>query len=146
MKRVATRAIIFFDDNIALMYREKPDRIYYTLSGGGLEEDELLTEGVIREVYEEFGIKVKPVKLCYVDSDDKSITYYFLCEYVSGEFGSGEGEEFGPDKGYGLYLPKLIKISDLESIPLVPNDLKEILLKDIANFGKILDDRIKNLK
>ena len=34
-KRNAVRAIIFVDDKIMSMYREKNDRIYYTFPGGG---------------------------------------------------------------------------------------------------------------
>ena len=55
------------------MHRIKKDNEYYTLPGGGLEveNDELLTDGVVREIYEEFGISIKPTKLSYVETNEK---------------------------------------------------------------------------
>ena len=150
MKRISTRGIIFIGDKIALMHRIKKDNEYYTLPGGGLEveNDELLTDGVVREIYEEFGISIKPTKLSYVETNEKQTSYYFLCEYISGEFGSGQGEEYGDNRDverYGTYEPQLIDIDKLNDLPLVPIHIKEELIKDINKFGKDLANDIKNL-
>ena len=150
MKRVATRGIVFIENKIALMHRIKKDSEYYTFPGGGLEveNDELLIDGVVREIYEEFGITVKPKKLCYVETNEKQTSYYFLCDYISGEFGSGQGEEYGDNRDverYGTYEPQLIDITKLNELPLVPTHIKEELIKDINKFGKDLADDIKNL-
>ena len=59
MKRVSTRAIIFIDDKIALIYRNKNGNIYYSLPGGGVEENETLEEATIREVKEELNLDVE---------------------------------------------------------------------------------------
>lgn len=143
MKRKSTRGIIFMDNKLVVMYREKDGRIYYTLPGGGLEEDECLTNCVIREVQEEFGMTVEPKKLVYEYYDDKNITYYFLCKYISGQFGSGVGEEFQPDRNKGIYRPMLIDLDQIEKINLVPTELKTLLLNDIKKFGLQLDNEIK---
>ena len=150
MKRISTRGIIFIGDKIALMHRIKKDSLYYTFPGGGLEveNDELLIDGVVREVYEEFGINIKPIKLCYVETNEKQSSYYFLCKYLSGEFGSGQGEEYGENRDverYGTYEPQLIDVKDLKDIPLVPAHIKEELIKDIDKFGLELSNEIKNL-
>ena len=42
--------------------KRKDYQEYYTFPGGGLEENETPQEGVIREIEEEFGIKVKVIK------------------------------------------------------------------------------------
>ena len=39
-KRVSCRAIIFNNERMVSMYREKSDRVYYTFPGGGMEENE----------------------------------------------------------------------------------------------------------
>ena len=59
MKRVSTRAIIFIDDKIALIYRNKFENIYYSLPGGGVEGNETLEEATIREVKEELNLDVE---------------------------------------------------------------------------------------
>lgn len=150
MKRISTRGIIFIGNKIALMHRVKKDGEYYTLPGGGLEveKDELLTDGVVREVYEEFGINIKPIKLCYVETNEKQSSYYFLCEYIDGEFGSGQGEEYGENRDierYGTYEPQLIDINDLKNVPMVPIHIKEELIKDINDFGLCLANEIKDM-
>ena len=39
-KRESCRAIIFSEDKMVVMYREKNDRVYYTFPGGGINEGE----------------------------------------------------------------------------------------------------------
>ena len=65
MKRISTRAILFIENKLAVMKRNKNGQVYFTLAGGGLEEDETISEGVKREVLEEFGVNVEPQKLVY---------------------------------------------------------------------------------
>ena len=104
--RVRVAAIIKMDGGYALMHRKDVKKRnlseYYTFPGGGLEEGEDLEIGVKREIEEEFGIQVNVIKKLYeeesIEFDQKS--YYFLCEYKSGEFGTGTGPEFSNDPKY----------------------------------------------
>ena len=60
---------------------------------------------------EEFGIDVKIVKQLYYLENEKMDEYFFLCEYVSGEMGTGDGPEFSGDPKYkdrGTYTPKIV--------------------------------------
>jgi len=102
-----------------------------------------LTDGVAREIFEEFGINAKAKKLSYVYSDENSIAYYFLCDYVDGDFGTGQGEEYSPERNSGFYEPRLIKIEDIKNISLKPDKLKEMLIEDILLHNKSLSDCIK---
>ena len=61
-KKKCSRAIIFNNDKLIVMYREFNGRQFYTFPGGAMEGDESEEDCVIREVYEEFGINIKPVK------------------------------------------------------------------------------------
>ena len=141
MERTRVAGIIFMDGGIALMHRvgvlkRKDIQEYYTFPGGGLEEGETLEEGTIREIKEEFGIEVKVVKKLYEMESEKfsQKEYFFLCEYVSGKFGTGEGPEFSNNPKYvdsGKYLPEIIKVEDIKNIPLLPPEIKEKLVRDI---------------
>jgi 8-oxo-dGTP pyrophosphatase MutT (NUDIX family) len=87
-KRVRARAIIFHEDKIISMYRELNDRIFYTFPGGGIEGEESVEECVKREVFEEFGIVIKPIKKVYMSENQISISHYFICEWVRSFFES----------------------------------------------------------
>ena len=141
MERTRVAGIIFIDGGIALMHRvgvikRKDIQEYYTFPGGGLEEGEILEEGTIREIKEEFGIDVKVVKKLY-ELESKRFNqkeYFFLCEYVSGKFGTGKGPEFSNNPKYidsGKYLPEIIKKEEIKNIPLLPPEIKDKLIMDL---------------
>ena len=141
MERTRVAGIIFMNGGVALMHRvgvikRKDIQEYYTFPGGGLEEGETLEEGTIREIKEEFGIDVKVVKKLYELESEKfnQKEYFFLCEYIGGEFGTGEGPEFSNNPKYidsGKYLPEIIKKEDVKNIPLLPPEIKEKFVNDI---------------
>lgn len=134
-KRITSRAIIFCDNQIILMYRENNNRVYYTLPGGGLEDNEDLANCVIREIKEELGIDIIPQKEIYYYEDSKSIHHYFTSKWISGCFGTGQGEEYEKDNIGGIYIPQLIDIQKLSDLSLVPQEIKIQLIEDIKNFG-----------
>lgn len=129
-KRVSVRAIIIIQDKIISMYREKQDRIFYTFPGGGIEENETEEDCVKREVLEEFGIIVKPIKKIYTYENQKSIEHFYIAEWISGEFGSGSGEEFQDNRNNGVYIPKQIKIADIPNLPLMPPEVASSFYDD----------------
>ena len=146
MERIRVAGIIKIENGFALMHRKnvkkrKDIQEYYTFPGGGLEEGESLEEGVIREIKEEFGIKVKVIKKLYEMESEKfnQKEYFFLCEYIDGKFGTGDGPEFNHDPKYadsGDYLPEIINKEDIENLLLLPSEIKEKFVNDIKE-GKI---------
>lgn len=138
--RTRVAGIIPMNDGFVLMHRKnvirnKEYQEYYTFPGGGLEEGETLEEGVIREVKEEFGINVKVIKKLYELENTKlnMKEYFFLCEYVDGEFGTGDGEEFSNNPEYkesGEYIPEIVKKEEISKIVLLPLEIKEKFLRD----------------
>lgn len=146
MKRIRLAGIVPMEDGFALMHRKdvlrNPDiKEYYVFPGGGQEGDESFEEGTIREIKEEFGINVKIIKKLYEEESEKfnQKTIYYLCEYVSGKFGTGTGPEFSNDPKYidsGKFIPEIVKRQDIENIPLMPPEIKEKFVKDIKD-GKI---------
>ena len=107
MERIRVAGIIKIDEGYAFMHRKnvvkrKDFQEYYTFPGGGLEENETLEEGVKREIKEEFGINVNVIKKLYEMYSEKfnQREYFFLCEYESGIFGTGDGPEFSGNPDY----------------------------------------------
>lgn len=150
MDKIRTRlaGIVSINDGFAFMHRTNvknhPIGNYYTFPGGGMEGNETLEEGTKREIKEEFGIDVEIKELIYkIENEDKN-EYFFLCEYISGEFGTGDGPEFNNDPNYihrGQYIPEIIKIEDLENIVLLPGDIAKQFIADVKNgrFDRILN-------
>lgn len=143
MSRIRLAGIIPMENGFALMHRKdvlkNPDiQEYYVFPGGGQEENETFEEGTIREIKEEFGIEVKIVKKLYEEYSEKfnQRTIYYLCEYISGKFGTGTGPEFSNDPKYvdsGKYIPEIVKREDIEKITLMPPKIKEQFIIDIKN-------------
>lgn len=144
--RIRGAALIKMNDGYAFMHRmnvkkregkDRPYGEYYVFPGGGLEENETLEECVKREVLEEFGINVKVIKKLYERKVENEFEeYVYLCEYISGNFGTGTGPEFSNDPKYvdsGLYIPTIVKEEDIENIRLFPEIFKNQLLNDIKS-------------
>ncbi|MBQ7917756.1 MAG: NUDIX domain-containing protein [Clostridia bacterium] len=144
-KRESCRAIIFKDEKMVAMYREKNGRTYYTFPGGGMDEGETINECVKREVIEEFGIVVKPIREVYTYEDEKTYQHFILCDWESGELGTGEGEEFQGDASRGVYEPMLIDIENIPNLPLMPPEAAMQVVDDYKSYGKNLDSEVKSL-
>ncbi len=142
-ERIRVAGIIKMNGGYALMHRKnvikkKDFQDYYAFPGGGLEEGETLEEGVIREIKEEFGINVEVIKKLYEMESNKlnQKEYFFLCEYIDGEFGTGDGPEFNNDPKYiecGEFLPEIIKEEEIKNLLLLPPEIKEKFVEDIKN-------------
>lgn len=145
-KRESCRAIIFKDGKMVSMYREKTGRVYYTFPGGGMDEGETVDECVVREVIEEFGMTVKPIREVFTYEDEKTYQHFILCDWISGEFGTGEGEEFQGDTSRGFYEPRLIDVKEIPNLPLMPPQAAEEVYKDYIEYGETLNPTTKHLQ
>jgi mutator protein MutT len=82
-------ALIFRRNKILLVERGKePLKGYWSLPGGALETGETLEQGVIREVREETGLEVKPLRVLEIferimrDPQGAPEYHYVLIDYV----------------------------------------------------------------
>ena len=82
-------ALIFHRNKILLVERGKePLKGYWSLPGGALETGETLEQGVIREVREETGLEVKPLRVLEIferimrDPQGAPEYHYVLIDYV----------------------------------------------------------------
>ncbi len=72
------------------------EKNYWTLPGGGLENEETFEEAVIREVQEEVNLKVKVIKHLYTNSYELGVEKCFLAQVV---------EQNSPIIGFDPELP-----------------------------------------
>lgn len=144
MKRVAARGIILNGDELIFIHRvrmkDNKKLEYYVFPGGGVEEGENLVDCITRELKEELGIEVNVIKTVYRLEKEMDIEYYILCEYKSGEIGSGSGPEFTEErqKARGLYIPESIPICKISTLP-IQRVVLDSLLRDMNLYGSLYD-------
>lgn len=82
-------------EEVLLVRRKYPPKVgFWDLPGGFVEPNETFEQGVIREVQEELGVKIEPLKLIgnYIDSYEfqgieyPTINIVFLAKKASGEY------------------------------------------------------------
>ena len=134
-----TRAgIILIEDNqVALIERHRAGLEYFVFPGGGVDDGESPEQGAIREAMEELGIQVGiKQKIAEIHFGRTSKHIYFLVERVSGEFGTGTGEEFtdsDPDHPEeGIYIPIWMSIDELPQYSNVyPSVLAKLVIQSM---------------
>ncbi len=105
MRGVAADAVVINNNSVLLVRRKKPPFAgMLALPGGHLDDDETLEECVIREVHEETGCRVQPLKLVGVYSDPsrdprRTVSVAYTCKLLGGEARSGS------DASEALWIP-----------------------------------------
>lgn len=136
-KRIRASAIIFIDDKLITVYREKMiDGIlkkYYVIPGGGVEENETIEEATKREVLEEIGIEIKLLDKYFHLQKEDSEEYFYIAKYKSGTIGTGTGPEFTERdvEKYGTYEIKLVPKEKIKEINLLPPEVKGYILQNL---------------
>ncbi len=139
-EREGCRAIIVKDNKVLLSWEERKN--VYMSPGGGVEEDESLEECVVRELREEAGYKVKPIKpfvkvneYCY---ETLWVNNYFICE-IEGECERHltESEEYNGVKPVWVDIEKAIEIfGEYESKTV---DHASLYLREYTVLNKVLE-------
>lgn len=145
MKRTRVAGLIEINGGYAFIHRKnvkptpntnQPYGEYYVFPGGGIEDGETIEQGIQREVFEELGIIVDvKEKLYYRQIEEEKDEYLYICKYVSGEFGSGNGPEFSEDPKYkdrGEYIPEIVPKNKIREKRILPEEFKEKLLIDFS--------------
>ena len=132
-KRECSRAITFIDDNILLIERHRLDNgkmlHYFTIPGGGVEDDEDYPTAAIRETKEETCCDIEIVKPLIVEDYGEGLCHWFYAKYISGTptLGGEEKERNNPDNHFKVVL---IPFSELDNINILGKG-KELIKKCI---------------
>ena len=137
--RIAGRGIVVRDGKILLSH-ELNTGVYMT-PGGGLEEGETLEECCIRELLEETGYEVKPIRrfltINEYSFETKYVSNYFICEVT------GEGSQTLTDieVEHGI-VPEWVKIEDALAIfgafDTKTPDVRSLYIRELTTINKYL--------
>jgi mutator protein MutT len=116
--RIRAGIVLIQDGKVALIERHRAGIDYYVFPGGGVDEGETPDHAAVREAKEELGIEVAiKQKIAEIQLGQKSKQIYFLVEQISGECGTGDGEEYtdaDPENAEeGVYIPIWMPIAEL---------------------------------
>ena len=129
-RRIAVRGIVIHDNKILLVRLKHtkvvPEwvRLSWCLPGGGLWDDEAITDGLIREMIEETGVRPFIGNLLYINqfnSNDKNHIEFFFHVKNSEDY-------LNPDiskSSHGLEELEEIDFKDLKSTPILPEFLTQ---------------------
>ena len=135
--RTRAGVVLIEDNKVALIERHRAGLDYCVFPGGGVDEGESPEQAAIREAEEELGVKVTiKRKLAVIHFGRTSKHIYFLVERVSGDFGTGTGEEFtvaDPDDPHeGIYIPIWMPLEELpQHKNIYPADLAQLVVKSM---------------
>ena len=143
------RAIITDRDKILLINRIKGNDSYWVIPGGAVESGESHEQAIKRECLEELGVKIEVQKLFLQRLGDKSEIegqkeFFYLCNIVDGQIGTGQGPEFQAGTQYkGEYKIKWVDLKDLPEINLKPEEVKNKIIQQ-AILDKINHSIVDN--
>lgn len=137
--RVAVYALIIKDNKILLTHQWDG----YSLAGGGIKKGETAEEAIIREVYEETGLRIIPDKVVYQStsffkrtfkdfSANQSIQLYFACNKFSGTLNNNQITK--SEVNYTYDIPEWVKLDKLDNITFRHSVDLQILLKAYNEF------------
>lgn len=140
--RISSRGIVINDGKILLTYEANKD--VYMSPGGGVENNETLEECCIRELKEECGYIVKPVKR-FITVNEYSfetlyISNYFICESI----GKCEKSLTPTEIEHGV-IPRWVKLEKALQIfstyPQKPQDHASLYLREYTVINKYLEQK-----
>jgi 8-oxo-dGTP pyrophosphatase MutT (NUDIX family) len=123
--------VLFHNDRIALIERNRDGRHYFTFPGGKVKTGESPMEAASREAWEELGLVLKigvmVAEIWYLGTPQ----YYFLAECMGGNFGLGIGAEMNssPDSEKGSYRPIWLKTNRLLDEHVLPISMSHYVWK-----------------
>lgn len=133
----AVRAIIFKDNQLLVMKRNKFGQQYYTLVGGGIDLGEDAETALRRELQEETGLNVGAVQHVFTEEagDPYGTQYVFTCEYLGGEpaLSASSSEAQISKLGKNLYIPMWLPLTALGPAQFLSESLKNAIQHAVRN-------------
>ena len=125
--RISAAAIIIQNNKILLVrYRDSSGGSFLVGPGGGTLSHEGINQTVIREVQEETGLTINPLKILIVEDllslQSRMVKIWFLCEIIGGELNYTQGAKEEGIIEVGWYRKEQLKKETVYPSPVMSND------------------------
>ena len=131
--RRAVRAIVFKDNDLLVMKRNKFGKQYCTLPGGGVSMAETVEQALAREMSEETGLQLGTARLVFTEDagEPYGVQYIFLVNYISGEprLSPASDEAAISAMGKNTYEPMWLPMGELADTNFVSVRLRDAIIK-----------------
>lgn len=131
------RAIVFKDNNLLVIKRNKFGMLYYTLPGGAMVMGETSDQTLAREMSEETGVQLGDARLVFIEDSGGiyGVQYIYLASYVGGDphLSPNSDEASISALGKNTYEPVWLPISDLSAASFVTERLRDAVVHAIKN-------------
>lgn len=135
--RRAVRAIVFKDNSLLVIKRNKFGTKYCTLPGGGIEMSESAEDALKREMAEETGLSLGNARLIFIEHAGAPYgdQYVYLVDFLGGD------PELRPDSieasinslGQNTYEPAWLPIQELAQSHFVSERVKQAIIAGVKN-------------
>lgn len=135
----AARAILFRDNKLLVIKRDKFGKKYNVLVGGGVEMGESPEEALVREAVEETGLQITEFRLVFIEEAGKpyGTQYIYLCKDPGGEIALDEKsiEKWLNTNTDNKYSPDWLPLSELKSndVPFRSDKIRSAILNALKN-------------
>lgn len=133
----AVRAVVFKDEQLLVIKRNKFGKQYYTLPGGGVDLGETCEQALVREMREETGLSLGATRPIFIEQagEPYGVQYIYLVDYLGGEprLDPASDEASISALGQNLYEPMWLPIKDLIAATFVSERLKRALIQSIQH-------------
>lgn len=142
MTEFRVRAIVPLSGGVLFIHRiqhsEDGVKEYYVFPGGGIESGESVEECIVREIKEEIGITVVPIRELYRLQSSNKVEMFYLCRYIDGKMGTGTGPEFTSERlsTRGQYIPTVLSLKEISEVDIIA-EVKNALLEDLQIYQNL---------
>ena len=147
--------LIYKDDQILVIDRKKKDWPGLTFPGGHVERNENFNDSVIREVYEETGLRIKKPILCGIEEfktkdEDRYLMLYYKSDRFSGKIRSSkEGEVFWISRKdldkykLSLDLKRILKVMESDELSEIKKSNDKIISENTEKLEALVNEKDK---
>lgn len=120
---------------VLLIRREKTNKIYWVVPGGGLYNNESFEEAAKRELLEEIGFCAEEIKEAITLNLSTGIERYYVALVEKTDRFTILGEEAQQNNRFNAYIPEWVSIDKISDINLLPNQLISYILENMADIN-----------
>ncbi|EGQ8127304.1 NUDIX domain-containing protein [Vibrio parahaemolyticus] len=139
MQKQRVSALLVNRENaeILLIKRLKDSRIYWVFPGGGVEFGELLSQAIVREIFEETSLEIdNPEEIFSVINRGRKEHFFLVSVPFFEPKLSTQSPEFKAQNCSNQYELTWVKLNDLSQLNAVPAEAK-VIVSSLVSEGRI---------